>query len=61
MVKKAILTGIVLLLNLLFFVSINAAELPLDYKYKNTKALVKLVRDAADLIKSKGEEAFPEF
>jgi hypothetical protein len=38
-----------------------AAQEPPDYKYRETKDLVSLVRDAAGVITIKGEAAFPDF
>ena len=38
-----------------------AAEESSDYKYRETKELVSLVRDAAGVVQTKGEDAFPGF
>lgn len=59
--RIVLITGIAVFLGISCFARQCAAQESPDYKYRETKDLVSLVRDAAGVVSVKGEAAFPGF
>jgi len=61
MKRIALIVCMAVIFGIFGVVSQSAAQDSSDYKYRETKDLVSLVRDAAGVVSTKGEEAFAGF